>query len=109
MITNFKIFESETNKKYWRIKISDKISNKMIDVQLYKIGMPIQTIEKFDFLHFHTKDILIGFGYKNKYGFNDIDDNFYKDEGFKYMGEVEITEDDIKNYEIAKNQEKYNL
>jgi len=113
MITNFKLYENSENKKYWLIKISKVDDDSyFIDLQLYKIGMSIEDIRGFEFLHYHNKDAFIGYTGNNpkyKYNYSDSDDNYFDRNGYKYIGKVEITEEDILNYETALNAKKYNL
>jgi len=113
MITNFKIFENDSDKKYWKIKIS-RVENdsEFIDLQLYKIGMPDKNIKEYEFLHYHNEDAFIGYAANNpkyKYSYTAANDDFFDRNGFEYMGNVEITEEDVAEYEMRKNAKKYNI
>jgi len=112
MITNFKIFESNSDKKYWRIKISkNEDDSEFIDVQLYKIGMSEKEIKEFAYLHNHFKDVFVGYNSYSTYyySYTGANDDFFDRNGYEYMGRVEITDEDIADYEMRKNTKKYNL
>ena len=123
MITNFKIFEDIANKKGYYLVKDDKFFN----VRLYKIGMPIEVIKdfnkKFEFKNRENIDVdclsyYIGCNvdYNNNVVWNYSSTPYlsgrtsqYEFIGYEYMGEVEINEDDILEYEMLINTKKYNL
>jgi len=111
MIINFKIFESDNNKKFWILP-----NDKLFNVRLYKIGMSIDEIKTFmtDWIK-NKKNIYIGFDGKtwSYTGCEDIpkisNSNVYNKENYEYMGNIDVTNKDIENYEIIINSKKYNL
>lgn len=104
MITNFKIFESIPDKKYWSLK-----NDEFFKVRLYKIGMSIEKMKIYSFLdqkNLYNIDFYFGFHKKWEYS---RERWVFHSEDYIFMGEVEIDEEDIKNYQIIKDAEKYNL
>ena len=113
MIIKFKIFENSVNdKKFWIVKNDENLK-----VRLFKIGMSDETIEniKYNMMNEYAKDryFYVGFEDKHdwtycKYNYTSVSNPFIVD-GFEFMGHVNITDDDIYNYKIRKEINKYNL
>jgi len=106
MIIDFKLFENNNDKKFWRVRV-----NGYFTTSLYKIGMPIYRIKTYIYImKGNARYIYVGcendeWNYKIYH--NTLGKNRYEEIGYEYMGDVEITEDDIKKYEYDK--EIYNL
>jgi len=110
MITNFKIFENnKINGQFWKIK-----NDEFIEVKLYKIGLDFITLDRFAEVfrtaYYENKYYFIGKYLSDRYTYdarqNEI---FYRKKYFKYLGEPQIDENDIKDYEMKRNTIKYNL
>jgi len=113
MIINFKLFEETSGPKYWLVRKDDDL----FELRLHKIGASEDIIKyylrlkrKFDF-HVPQDDFIqVGKRSENDWGFNTILSNSYRKQNFEFMGKIdELSDEDIENYEIAKNAKKYNL
>lgn len=120
MITSFKIFENDEEKyrwlesvnKYWKVYLNDNL----VELRLYKTGM-----DKVDLEHWLeiSQDFFKRKGYK--YIYIGLDDNYdwsyapeekvhhYTNKGFGYMGEVELTDEEIEEYKLKNNIKNYNI
>jgi len=123
MITNFKIYEQKIKKYfegYYNKKEIWKIPTKTPDYYIAKwkigAGNSMNTIYgKNDYQLLHYNDHFPGGKNRNdNWSWSDVDSHsglsnikfIYTPE---YMGEVEITQDDIDGYYVEKEAEKYNL
>jgi hypothetical protein len=109
-------------KYFWTVKNDENWR-----ASLRKIGIPMNVIENYyanvfrnldDFriIPFNQEDYIeVGISenpeINKKIYSNDVrsDGVHYRELGYKYMGEVELTPEDIENYEIEQNANKYNL
>jgi len=101
MITEFKIFESN-NKKFWTVKTDGYFL-----YSLYKIGMPFHRIKTYSYLskNLYSKNLYIEYDGElwtwMKYDYT-AGNTLYAENEHEYMGDVEVTEEDIKKYEDDK-------
>lgn len=100
------------NKKYWKVKFSD------LDVSLYKLGVPYikELLIKINSKSIPKEYIYITYNmFANKIkpwsfvAYNDSNIIFLKNANYTYMGEIEITPEDIEKYNIWKKGKKYNI
>lgn len=113
MITNFKIFENNIDdKKFWVVKNDENLK-----VRLFKIGMPdnlIQTLLKLLQKDYRTdRFFYVGYDEEDDWTYCEYNytsgSNIYKEKNFKYMGHVDINDNDIYNYKVRDEIKKYNL
>lgn len=108
------------NKKYWKVKFSD------LNASLYKLGIPyikelLIKIKKNFSVHYNSQSIPNEYIYitynmfNNKLkpwsfvAYNGNNNDFLKNADYTYMGEVEITPEDIESYKFWEKTQKYNL
>ena len=100
------------NKKYWKVKFSD------LNASLYKLGIPYikELLIKINSKSTPKEYIYITYNmFNNKLkpwsfvAYNDSNNDFLKNAEYTYMGEVEITPEDIEKYNLWEKTQKYNL
>ena len=114
-------------KKYWIIPIEEPFFSAGI-YKLYNMYSYIDDMEPFSYIEKilinndlitairpgrrkYQKTVIIDFQIPKDstyWGWGD-DEKWQREHGYKYMGELEITNEDIENYNIFKEIEKYNL
>ena len=113
-----KMFEGTIRKKYWTIRIREPY----FEISIKKIGASDY------YENFKSNELLSQYAYKKKnnkiyitYSPNKnfskfkwcIYDDFVKknveDEGFVYQGEIEVTKQDIKQFKLEKETNKFNI
>jgi len=106
MITKYKIFENIDNrKKFWKVRTDEPY----FEASLYKLDTPYNDVE------FYIKNEIIlskksGYVYvaphdkraKCSWNNSEYGKEYYEKDGLIYQGEVEITEQDIKDMKIKK-------
>lgn len=106
-----RLFENMEYKpnRYWKVRTDEPY----LSISLDKLGVPK---ERFKGVFSNSPDyehVFIfacnKFGGKWEFNVHRVGDNHQKINSEKYMGELEITEEDLKNWEIKKEAEKYNL
>ena len=104
--------------KYWKVKIRNNNKYKISKVlkpnlgpALYKIRMNIKQIEywkeNFKYLYM-IQYIYLYLNPNSNWGHSITEFKGYEN-NYVYMGEVQVTPEDIKRYKISKEIEKYNL
>jgi hypothetical protein len=106
-----KTFEKKYNEKiYWSVKKDEYIFKKSLE----KIDCPEYFIKQvIDNFNIFSGDVLyVSFNSVEKYEENEWDVtaiNWLDSGGYKYMGEIKLTHKELKDIEIQKNLDKYNL
>jgi len=106
MITDFKIFESNNDKKFWTVK-----TDRFFPVRLYKIGMTFTRMSTYLYImDSGAKDIYVGFDGELytwiKYDYSRGNSLYEKNE-YEYMGEVDVSDKDVNKYN--EDLKMYNL
>jgi len=109
-----KTYEESKNKNFWLVRTDEPY----LLASLYKLGANDKQIDLI------RKNVIIKNNSKAYIGINNfgrIDWNPYrgtysdynytsfKNTGYKYQGELELTSEDIKNWELKENTKKFNL
>lgn len=107
-----KLFENmkyEPN-RYWKVRTDEPYFSISLD------KLDVTPKDRFDGIidsHPSYEHVFIfacdKFGEKWEYNFYDGDDHQRLNSNEKYMGEVKITRNDLKNWKMKKEAEKYNL
>lgn len=126
MIIKFKIFEAVlTNKKYWVVPLDDYFF-----IRLMKLGLSIEQSEEIldfyydlhdneqtldnEFIYFFVAFDEFGELVEWKY-YENLDDekNIYseefEDDGYIRQPDIEVTQEDIENWNVMVDVEKYNI
>jgi hypothetical protein len=110
MITNFKIFETVEDKRYWLIRCDYPY----LEISLYKLNATKYVLD----WALKVSEFVAKKKYKNIYiapfgkrpewdAFNITGREDFKK--YDFQGRLEITPEDIENWKIKKQSEKYNL
>jgi len=109
-----KIFEDyEVVKNYWRVKTS----HPEFEISMNKLDIPDDQHDQFHTVvnRYHADYILLCYSSHEleemeKWGWApDKEHNFFKKQNYEYMGDVDITENDYKDWNLKNDTKKYNL
>lgn len=100
-----KMFENHNKKYYWRIRVEEPY----FSISINKLNLSKNQKDYLLDNNLIRKEKYIYISDYYAYSWIKDKSNSYKNSGYIYKGDVEVTPEDIQNWEISKDLEKYNL